>query len=98
MGAQPQGSGWRSSLVDKRPRRVRRGLPWLGAPPRHRVDPGGDPRSQRRALGERARMKLSVVIPTHDEAGSIAATVRACAAALSDAGIDYELLVIDDAS
>jgi dolichol-phosphate mannosyltransferase len=43
-------------------------------------------------------MKLSVVIPTHDEAGSIAATVRASAAALSDAGIDYELLVIDDAS
>jgi dolichol-phosphate mannosyltransferase len=43
-------------------------------------------------------MKLSVVIPAHNEAGSIAATVRSTAIALSDARIDYELLIIDDAS
>jgi dolichol-phosphate mannosyltransferase len=43
-------------------------------------------------------MKLSVVIPAHNEAGSIAATARSTAAALSDAGIEYELLIIDDAS
>ena len=43
-------------------------------------------------------MKLSVVIPAHNEAGSIAASVRSTAETLSDAGIDYEILVIDDAS
>jgi dolichol-phosphate mannosyltransferase len=41
---------------------------------------------------------LSVVIPAHDEADSIAATLRATSAALDAAGIDYELLVIDDHS
>jgi dolichol-phosphate mannosyltransferase len=43
-------------------------------------------------------MKLSVVIPAQNEAGSIAATVRETAKVLTEAGIDYELLVIDDAS
>jgi dolichol-phosphate mannosyltransferase len=43
-------------------------------------------------------VKLSVVIPAHNEAGSIAATLRTAAEALEDAGIDYELLVVDDAS
>ena len=43
-------------------------------------------------------MKLSVVIPAHNEAGSIAATLRTAAEALEDAGVDYELLVVDDAS
>jgi dolichol-phosphate mannosyltransferase len=43
-------------------------------------------------------MKLSVVIPAQNEAGSIAATVRETAEVLAGAGIDYELLVIDDAS
>ena len=44
---------------------------------RHRGRPARDPRRQRRALdrgGDRA-MKLSVVIPAHNEEGSIAATV-----------------------
>jgi dolichol-phosphate mannosyltransferase len=43
-------------------------------------------------------MKLSVVIPAHNEAASIASTVTTAAEALSGAGIDYELLVVDDAS
>ncbi len=43
-------------------------------------------------------MKLSVVIPARDEAGSIAATLKATVGALEQAGIDHEVLVIDDAS
>ncbi len=43
-------------------------------------------------------MKLSVVIPAHDEAGSIEATLNGLAGALQAASIDYELLVVDDAS
>jgi dolichol-phosphate mannosyltransferase len=45
-----------------------------------------------------AGVKLSVVIPAHDEAGSIATTLEATAAALESAGIEYELLVVDDSS
>jgi dolichol-phosphate mannosyltransferase len=43
-------------------------------------------------------MKLSVVIPARNEADSIAACVRNTTDALSEAGIDHEILVIDDAS
>ena len=43
-------------------------------------------------------MRLSVVIPAHNEAASIAATLRSTAAALEAAEIDYELVVIDDHS
>ena len=43
-------------------------------------------------------MKLSVVIPAHNEASSIAECVTSTAVALNEAGIDYEILVIDDAS
>jgi dolichol-phosphate mannosyltransferase len=43
-------------------------------------------------------VKLSVVIPAHNEAGSIAATVESIAAHLSAEQIDYEVLVVDDAS
>ena len=43
-------------------------------------------------------MKLSVVIPAHNEEGSIGATVNAVVATLGREGIDYEILVIDDAS
>jgi len=43
-------------------------------------------------------MKLSVVIPAHNEVESIAATVQATADELRRAGIEHEILVIDDAS
>jgi dolichol-phosphate mannosyltransferase len=43
-------------------------------------------------------MKLSVLIPAHNEAGSIEDTVRGIVAALTDEGIDHEVLVVDDSS
>jgi dolichol-phosphate mannosyltransferase len=43
-------------------------------------------------------VKLSLVIPAHDEAGSIAETLTAFSAELVREGIDHELLVVDDAS
>lgn len=41
---------------------------------------------------------LSVVVPAHNEADSISATVGAIADALARDGIDHEILVVDDAS
>jgi dolichol-phosphate mannosyltransferase len=43
-------------------------------------------------------MKLSIVVPAHDEAGSIDAMIEATTQALEQEKIDYELLVVDDAS
>ena len=43
-------------------------------------------------------MKVSVVIPAHNEAEVIAPTVGSVAAALDAAGRDYEIVVVDDAS
>lgn len=43
-------------------------------------------------------MKLSVVIPAHNEEGCIAGTVRALHAHLKTEEIDHEILVINDAS
>ena len=43
-------------------------------------------------------MKLSVVIPAHDEAGSIGAVLLAFEQELERGHVDYELLVVDDAS
>jgi dolichol-phosphate mannosyltransferase len=43
-------------------------------------------------------MKLSVVIPAHNEVDSIGAAVQSAVAELERVGIDYEILVIDDAS
>ena len=43
-------------------------------------------------------MKLSVVMPAHNEAGSIATTLRETIRRLDAAGIEHEVVVIDDAS
>jgi len=43
-------------------------------------------------------VKLSVVIPARNEEGSIAATVTSITSALREAGIPYEIVVVDDAS
>lgn len=39
-----------------------------------------------------------MIVPAHDEAGSIRATVEDLAVTLGREGIDYEILVVDDAS
>ena len=55
--------------------------------------------AERRALERRARVKLSVVIPAHDEAGSIVDDRARRSRRVSTAtAIDYEILVVDDAS
>jgi dolichol-phosphate mannosyltransferase len=43
-------------------------------------------------------VKLSVVIPAHDEEGSIAETVEGIVTTLSAEGIEHDVLVVDDAS
>jgi dolichol-phosphate mannosyltransferase len=43
-------------------------------------------------------VRLSVVIPAHNEAGCVEATLRQVVTTLDGAGIDHEVLVVDDAS
>jgi dolichol-phosphate mannosyltransferase len=43
-------------------------------------------------------MKLSVVIPAHNEEGTVAETVEGIVAALSREGIEHEVIVVDDSS
>jgi dolichol-phosphate mannosyltransferase len=43
-------------------------------------------------------LKLSVVIPAHNEEGSVGETVRAVTAALRGAAVEHEVLVVDDGS
>ena len=43
-------------------------------------------------------MKLSVVIPVHNEVASVADTVVSVDTVLSEAAIDHEIIVVDDAS
>ena len=59
-------------------------------------DPARDPRPERRAL-ERRVVKLSVVIPARNEEGSIGDTVGP-RPELERAGIDHEIIVVDDGS
>jgi dolichol-phosphate mannosyltransferase len=47
---------------------------------------------------DRRRVKLSVVIPAHDEVDSIGATVKALGARLQAEEIPYEIVVVDDSS
>jgi glycosyltransferase involved in cell wall biosynthesis len=47
---------------------------------------------------EKDALMLSVVIPAHNEAACLWSTVDGIARELEGAGIDYEVLVIDDAS
>jgi dolichol-phosphate mannosyltransferase len=49
-------------------------------------------------VGGGADVKLSVVIPAFNEEGSIRDTVTATTTALRREGIDYEVIVVDDAS
>jgi dolichol-phosphate mannosyltransferase len=43
-------------------------------------------------------MRLSVVIPAHNEEGCVAGTVTEIVAALEREGVDYEVIVVDDGS
>jgi dolichol-phosphate mannosyltransferase len=43
-------------------------------------------------------MKLSVVIPAHNEEETVAETVEGLVATLSREGIDHEVIVVDDSS
>ena len=55
--------------------------------------------SRQRGVGTGgARLSLSVVMPAYNEAGSIGPAVASLASALRGAGVDYEVIVVDDAS
>ena len=43
-------------------------------------------------------LKLSALVPAHNEAASIAETIDGLIKALEGAGIDYEVLIVDDSS
>ncbi len=47
---------------------------------------------------ENSRPALSVVIPAHNEASGIGSTLDGIVRALDDASVDYEIVVVDDAS
>jgi dolichol-phosphate mannosyltransferase len=49
-------------------------------------------------MGGEQPLKLSVVIPAHNEEASIEETVERIRRALADEGVDYELVVVDDGS
>ena len=47
---------------------------------------------------ESNRLLLSVVIPAHDEAGNLDATVAALVGALREASVPYEVVLVNDNS
>jgi dolichol-phosphate mannosyltransferase len=51
-----------------------------------------------RSVPRASQLSLSVVIPGHNEAQSIRETIEGHAATAEGAGIDYEIVVVDDAS
>ena len=87
----------RPPVVDLRPRAVSARLSRVGHHLRRPGRAARNPRPERRAVAGGA-MKLSVVIPAHNEVGSIGQTVESTVHELERAEIDYEILVIDDAS
>ena len=82
---------WISDLVGVRARPPRLVAALLG-----RGHPAPDPRRERGALG--AGVNLSVVIPAHNEAEVVEPTLRGLIDQLGPEGIDYEIVVVDDAS
>jgi dolichol-phosphate mannosyltransferase len=61
------------------------------------VDTSGS-RPPEAAVAAHERLSLSIVIPTHNEAGSIEATVQGVVGSMERAGLEYEVIVVDDAS
>ena len=49
-------------------------------------------------MNEKPLGKLSVVVPARNEAGNVAGTVRGLRRELTQAGIDHEIVVVDDGS
>jgi dolichol-phosphate mannosyltransferase len=48
--------------------------------------------------GRHSRLKLSIIVPAFNEEGAIGNTVSSVVATAAEAGIDYELIVVDDSS
>ena len=98
LGARAGQPRRRPPVVDQRPRSIHERLSRLEARVRPRADPRRDPRSEYRGLDDHRRMKLSIVIPAHNEAGSIGSTLADIAERLDAEGVDYEIVAVDDAS
>src|SRR5687767_582159 len=60
-----------------------------------RMNVGRSP-NYHRLVSESPRLSLSVVIPGHNESESIQETVDGLATAAESAGIDYDVIVVDD--
>ena len=89
----------RPPLVDQRSRRRSAATIPRGRSTTTSRTSSRDPRRATSSAGRPRRgMKLSVVIPAHNEASSIAATVGPSPQALIAEEIDYEIIVVDDAS
>ena len=97
LGAERPGSHGRPSLVDQRPACVPGRLSRLEARVRRRGDAARELRAERGAM-DSPGLKISTVIPAHNEEGSIEETIDGLVTALEGAGIDYEILVVDDSS